>query len=512
MPIRTCLRGLAVNVVWQNGHNTQYMVSLGMSAIRANSVLESGFISSRDPQAKKINSRISEVQYDLRQAERALRGKGLPLSRVEMTQAYKQQQQLREQLREQLVRLQREKLAAQEQQLVDAKKRGELRSGRESRLSGLVTCRYHKDLERTAILTQELSLRSSRIARYRSRNGIVDQATLLHTYLQKYLDAKLRKRNDTISKGADDIANEKACISPATGKLYRNLFEKVRKWRPNLRLDETGFEVLEEFAKFLQLGCQNSSVKMYMGYLKSALNWCHNAGYPVHPTFDNYRADMRVIKSDKQYCTHEDIQGLLRLGTPVLTSHQCFVRDVFVLACSTGMRFSDFTKLQSENIDEDNISIDTQKTNFKATIRLTKLAREAISRALSKLNARQLEKPLKHDCFNKSLQLIFSHLPGWNKEVILNKVYGTRTVKVKVLRHNLVGSHWGRATFINLSLKADVSLPKIMSMTGHQSEKAVMEYINKCDAPKGAYDEAFDYGYNENSSMALEDCFLSQPV
>jgi site-specific recombinase XerD len=107
-----------------------------------------------------------------------------------------------------------------------------------------------------------------------------------------------------------------------------------------------------------------NTVGNWIKYLKSFLNWCKENNYQT----GNLKIKKVWVQPEKIYLTMADIQKLLI--APV-SGRLEKIRDVFVFACFTGLRYSDFSKVVNENIIEKDgqmyLSFIPQKTNSVTT-------------------------------------------------------------------------------------------------------------------------------------------------
>jgi len=149
------------------------------------------------------------------------------------------------------------------------------------------------------------------------------------------------------------------------------------------------------------------------------------------------------------------------------------VRDLFIIGCFTGLRFSDLSELKKENIiDGNKIKIKTNKANEIVIIPLHRYVREIIR----KYNG-EIPKALS----NPKMNLNLKHLGTLAKindlaEVSITK--GGKLVKNTVKKSSLICTHTARRSFAtNLYLKGIPSIT-IMKITGHQTEKSFLRYIS----------------------------------
>ncbi|NVN96952.1 site-specific integrase [Candidatus Nomurabacteria bacterium] len=147
------------------------------------------------------------------------------------------------------------------------------------------------------------------------------------------------------------------------------------------------------------------------------------------------------------------------------------VRDLFIIGCNTGLRFSDYTTIKPDDIQGDCLRIVTKKTNSKVIIPLMPDARAI----LQKYNF-QLPKAISNQKFNKYLKDIAEEA-GLKDIIITHMTKGGEAVETKQLKYELVTSHVARRSFATNYYKMGVDSLQIMAITGHKTEKEFMKYI-----------------------------------
>lgn len=454
-----------MNVLWRKGHKNEFVVSLGISVVEERSLMRSGLVSAREPNFTLINEKLTTIRHDLMEAERMLTASATPLDKETMRLAYERQVSSR-------LKLQRQE---------------EQRKIRTRNLAKVQDEAYRSDLLTIEALEQQLEECRSRVARHRKQYGIVEPGTLLTDYFDQFIQQKAAGKQHRIT----------------TEHTYTTVRNHLAVWRPELRLDETSNLVLRDFEGYLlSCGSGNSSVKHYMYKVKAVLNWCAEEHYPLHPSYKDYRVKLKHLAAPVLYCTREDIQNLLLLTEEQLTSRQCFVRDVFLLACGTGLRFSDLIRLGPQHIDGNDIRIISHKTNIECRIPITPFVRQMLERVGGDMSAHRIH----HDSFNISLRAVLRNLPNWQRTLEVPKMAGKMMSTQLVPRWKLVASHCGRRTFINLAGQSQISGQRLMSMTGHTSQAMLNKYVKLQDAPLGAFEETFNFYQDESMPMNERHC------
>ena len=155
------------------------------------------------------------------------------------------------------------------------------------------------------------------------------------------------------------------------------------------------------------------------------------------------------------------------------------VKDMFVLGCNLGQRYSDLVRISPENFKNGTFSIVQQKTGNKCFVPINTLSID------SRITFAILEKygyhaPYTGDInnYNNYLHQLLHHIgEDFLQEVhIDNKINGVITRETK-LRYQLISSHSARRSFATINTLRNIPRNKILRATGHSSEKAFVRYI-----------------------------------
>lgn len=155
------------------------------------------------------------------------------------------------------------------------------------------------------------------------------------------------------------------------------------------------------------------------------------------------------------------------------------VRDMFVLGCNLGQRYSDLVRISPENFRNGQFSIVQQKTGNKCFVPINNLSID------SKITFAILEKynytaPYIGDInnYNKYLHELLYHIgEDFMEEIYIdNKINGVITREVKQ-KYQLISSHSARRSFATINVLRNIPRSKILRATGHSSEKCFNRYI-----------------------------------
>jgi integrase len=155
------------------------------------------------------------------------------------------------------------------------------------------------------------------------------------------------------------------------------------------------------------------------------------------------------------------------------------VRDMFVLSCNLGQRYSDMVRISPENFRNGIFSIVQQKTGNKCYVPINQLSIDArITFAI--LDKYCYYAPYRGDINNYNTylhQLLYSIGEDFLDDVYIdNKINGVITRETK-RRYQLISSHSARRSFATINTLRNIPRSKILRATGHSSEKAFVRYI-----------------------------------
>lgn len=175
------------------------------------------------------------------------------------------------------------------------------------------------------------------------------------------------------------------------------------------------------------------------------------------------------------YLTESELKQLLQFD---LSENQRLarVRDLFLIGCYTGLRFSDFTKIKPGNFrkttdGKEYIEIVTQKTGIKVSIPVKSELREIMAR-----NGNQAPRAISNQKFNIYLKEL-GELVGLDEPIMFTKFENGQRIEKPFLKYELVTTHTARRSFATNAYKANVPVKYIMAVTGHKTEREFYKYI-----------------------------------
>ena len=151
------------------------------------------------------------------------------------------------------------------------------------------------------------------------------------------------------------------------------------------------------------------------------------------------------------------------------------VRDVFILGCLTGMRYSDYKRIKRENIVNDVIRMREVKDKSKTLeIPLSSWAKEILEKYdynLPVISEQKFREYIKET----------SRLVGFTEQVIVASRIGNTINEESKRRCDLISTHTARRTFITIMKNEGVPDKVIMKITGHRSLSSFHRYYRPND-------------------------------
>lgn len=290
---------------------------------------------------------------------------------------------------------------------------------------------------------------------------------------------------------ADKISRKE--WTSATIKRYQNIrnilskFEKSRKFTLTFSKIDSNFH--KEFTSYCMddLKHINTTYARNLGLFKTFMFWALKNKYTYNDTFIDFKKVERVI-TNQIALTIEDLEKIISFEFESIKLEN--VRDVFVMACVTGMRFGELKLLKRSNVTNDYINLKEDKDKNKPAreIPLTNIARYLL---------------LKHDYqlplvsnqnYNDYIKEVFKKLDYTN---IVQKVTtrGKENIKEDMFFYERISTHTARRTFITMMKRQGKSDKLIASMTGHTHMPTLNSYYQVSEPEKK---EALDQVFNLN--------------
>ena len=231
----------------------------------------------------------------------------------------------------------------------------------------------------------------------------------------------------------------------------------------------------------LNKGLALSSVKKVCSQLRTALDWGAKYGAKLAPTFDLVdippycRKQIALTPDEVSHIYHFDLSSIKRRPQHIKKLER--VRDMFVLSCNLGQRFSDMVRIDKTCFDRNIFTILQQKTGNSARVDIDRMSldRNTTYKILEKYDYKS---PITSDisCYDRYLKELLQYI-GF-KELIKRETKINGHVEVQYEpKWKIIGSHTARRTFTTNNVLRGMKTSEIRRATGHKSESSFEKYI-----------------------------------
>lgn len=315
-----------------------------------------------------------------------------------------------------------------------------------------------KAVERSFLHKKEIpSVHSFKIALAKELNP--DQENSVLAYINTFINERKQDRR----------------YRPESIKVYETLRKHFKTYIGNPKLDFADLDkkLLEGFVNYLfRKKYSDNHVNKMLGTLKTIINHADSNGINVN--LAGKKVSVGKKEADNIYLDNDDINSIYTLELTGLLDE---TRDLFIIGCYTGLRYSDYSRLSRNNL----VKLSTGRYAFRLVTFKTK------QRLVIPLHPTVIEILEKYDyvlpkgCSNQRMN---KHLKDIAELAGLNTLYEKRIFRagdVEIItkkRYQLVCTHTARRSFASNAYKAKIPVPSIMGITGHKKTETFMKYIS----------------------------------
>ncbi|RZL10163.1 MAG: hypothetical protein EOO62_13350 [Hymenobacter sp.] len=203
--------------------------------------------------------------------------------------------------------------------------------------------------------------------------------------------------------------------------------------------------------------------------LKRFLRWARDRGYTNATSFD--RLTWKRQEPDIMTLTAEEVAALEQLALPS-GGYLDNARQLFLLACYTGLRYSDLVSIRAEHVRGNALRLVMHKTRDIVTVPLRP---EAVA-LVAQLVAGEL-RPIANQVLNRYLKELGERAELAAPVEVVRYRAGHREGETLPKWQRLT-CHTGRRTFATLALEQGLRPELVMKITGHKSWASFKRYVN----------------------------------
>lgn len=272
-----------------------------------------------------------------------------------------------------------------------------------------------------------------------------------------------------------------------TWRRHEALRRHMEEYRPVWHISSLKEQDLVGFVNYMSstAGLKNTTIAKNVSILRQFLAWSKQNGhyngdlYNFHPKIKGGQFEGKEVV----YLTIDELRRIEELEIEPFSTAD-IIRDMFVLCCYSGLRYSDASKLTWTDVHDDHISIVTQKTSESIIIPINNHSRRILEKY--RLQSEDSKTILPHYS-NKHANVVIKEVAKAaeiDSDVRVVYWVGTRRVEEVHPKHEIISTHCARRTFVVTALQLGVDPLTITKITGHSDIKAMKPYIAVVDDMK----------------------------
>jgi len=279
------------------------------------------------------------------------------------------------------------------------------------------------------------------------------------------------------------IKSVTAFKNPNTIKTYKSHLKMLlefeeAKSKKKIGFDDITLDFYHDLKKFMveTKKYNDNTQNKHTGILKFFLNEATEREENQNMAFKSRRFSTPRKEVDSIYLTEDEIKLLIKLDLST-DSRLEKVRDLFIVGCFTGLRFSDLTTIRIENISPDlkYFKTKTVKTDEYLEIPIHPMVSRIMEKYKDK-TTNYLPPAISNQKMNEYLKEI-GEMANLSEDVALFGKNGKVRTQKKVSKFELITCHTARRSFATNEYLAGTPTYAIMAITGHRTEKAFLTYI-----------------------------------
>lgn len=259
----------------------------------------------------------------------------------------------------------------------------------------------------------------------------------------------------------------------------KNVIERYSKViNKKLRFEDITVDFRNDFVKYLKTTKHEkgdyykpNTIARIFKNIKTWMGAAYDKGLTSNNDFKKKAFGVQKEEVDTVYLKAPEIEQMYNTdlsGSPRLEK----IRDVFIIMCCTGVRYSDYLLLKKENILPSGlIRITTKKTKTPVEIPMHDWVREI----MKKYNGEFPPAPSNQKFNDYMSEIVIKS--GLERDVVITETRGTMTRNKTTKLSSLVTAHTARRSCATNMFLAGVPTLSIMKITGHKSEKVFLKYI-----------------------------------
>ncbi|TLX24047.1 site-specific integrase [Chryseobacterium indologenes] len=293
-----------------------------------------------------------------------------------------------------------------------------------------------------------------------------DKPTVKQEDLVKWIEQEIEIIKSSQKKGSIEVYNA----------LLKHLTDFSVKRKYKLTFDSITLDFYEQFKDYIlnEKKLLTNTFGKQIKTLKTFLNIATEKGVNNNTVYKSRLFKAPEEKIDHIYLTLDELE-ILRQKDLSQIPYLDRVRDVFLIGCHTGLRFSDFTQLKRENLEKRKngfvFNVITKKTKERVIIPVKPVVMEIWNKYDG-----ELPRAISNQKMNDYLKVL-GEVVEIDQPTIIKRTSGKEVREQIQPKFKLITTHTARRSFATNAYLSDVPAISIMKFTGHRTEASFMKYI-----------------------------------
>ena len=266
------------------------------------------------------------------------------------------------------------------------------------------------------------------------------------------------------------ITKKGGIVAPESAKQYRVALNYLKDYNPNLNYNDVTQDFYNGYMKFLNgNGLALNTIGDQIKKLKAVMNAAQVAGHHRNEAFKGFVKPSE--EAENVYLSDKELKEIEHVD---LTSNPAYdrVRDLFIIGCYTGLRFSDYSRLAPKHIKNGFITIEQKKTTGNVVIPVHNVVKKIIAKYHG-----NLPDAITGQKFNEYLKNVCKKVSSLEANESKRRTKGGLRTIATLQKWEMISSHTARRTFCTNQYLHGTPTLTIMKVSGHKTESAFLKYI-----------------------------------
>ncbi|MEN9919807.1 MAG: hypothetical protein RL662_2243 [Bacteroidota bacterium] len=284
-------------------------------------------------------------------------------------------------------------------------------------------------------------------------------------YFDKFIN--VRQENRKVVKARIDIYRQ-------TQRLLKDFEHDTNELIAFERFNE---EFSIKFRRYLEetRGYSPATIEKHFKVIRAVLNNAYAKNYNVNKEYKSPDFMPEGEESFNIALTINEVEALYKFDFSYNKRLEK-VKDLFIIGCYTGLRFSDFKRLGKEHLQGRFLSIVPEKTKKKNPLPVIIPILEPVKEIFEKYNYR-LPNDISNQKMNEYLKEMGEETKLFDEPVTYRKTRAGKSELISNPKYKEITTHTARRTYCTMSYRLGVPTQSIMKISGHKTEASFLRYL-----------------------------------